>query len=68
MSHQPEMRFMCNRCNVDVSVSLNDMPAQNRAKPPEGWVTFWVDETTGPALHLCLTCAPKFSEFMRNPS
>lgn len=64
MTLQPETRFTCDRCFVDINVSLNDLPAQNRARPPEGWKTLWMDDVTLPAMHLCPDCAPRFAAFM----
>jgi len=64
MTIQPEMKFHCDRCQDEVNISLNDQPAQDRNKPPEGWIALWVGSTIEGATHLCAPCRTAFGIFM----
>ena len=66
MSVHPEMRFTCDRCQENVTVLLNDQPANARAQPPSDWLAMWTVEVTSPAYHLCSTCVVEFKHFMSN--
>jgi len=63
MTHNPEMRYRCDRCHTD---TIQPMDSNGpRAAPPVGWLTLWVDSSTAPATHLCKVCAPEFYQFMK---
>jgi hypothetical protein len=64
MTMRPEMKFACDRCTTEVNVSMNEQPAQNRARPPMDWTVLWKDDSTLPPMHLCPLCAPRFLGFM----
>lgn len=68
MTMQQETRFKCDRCAIDINVALNEQPAQARARPPEGWMAMWIDNSTEPARHLCTTCTPLLRKFMGWPN
>jgi len=63
MTAQPETRFKCDRCTVEINVVLANTPA--RMLPPEGWMTLRLDDlTTTPPTHLCPGCTEVFEHFM----
>lgn len=64
MAQQQETRFQCDRCNVDISVPMNDQPALERGKPPKDWLVMWIDSNTAPACHLCPSCSGMFRDLM----
>jgi len=64
MTINPEMKFHCDRCASEVNISINDQPAQDRNKPPEGWAALWLGDTIKPATHLCPACRDVFDKFM----
>jgi len=68
MTIQPEIRFRCDRCFDEISVSLNDQPAQERNKPPEGWMVLWVNETVTPSIHFCPGCKKAFDRMISEKS
>lgn len=64
MTTQQETRFRCDRCHDEVNVALNDQPALERGKPPEGWATLLIGSNTVPPSHLCPSCNSAFGQFM----
>jgi hypothetical protein len=65
MTMQQETRFRCDRCFVEVSVPMNEQPAMERGKPPDGWLILHVATNTSPAWHLCPGCRERFDALMR---
>jgi hypothetical protein len=65
MTQTPQMLFRCDRCFTELPILLNDQPAQNRAKPPTGWLQLHVADVTAPAWHLCPGCREHFDGLMR---
>jgi hypothetical protein len=66
MTIEQLVHFKCDRCKTELNVPLNDQPANERNKPPEGWQALWLDSATNPAIHLCVYCNALFDEFMQN--
>ena len=63
MTAQPETRFRCDRCDVEINVVLANTPS--RMDPPEGWIALRIGgEMTTPITHLCGLCLAAFGQFM----
>jgi hypothetical protein len=61
----PETRYVCDRCQVEISVAIANTPVNTRAAGAQGWLMLSIGtDPSNPPKHLCEVCAISFVEFM----
>ena len=65
MSAFPETRYRCDRCRIEVSTAISNVPLPSRGAGPPDWLMLSLGhDPSRPPSHLCPECADRFTAFM----